>query len=534
MNHTRKFLALSLASLAVITTVIACKDSEYLDINYNPNYPSTATAKNILPAIEASTVSIYAIPLTGDFWCQYTTQGNTTNQYNELATYALTTTSSIPPVTTLWTYAYSCALEDCKNALADAEANELWNYWLVTKVLQAYNVLLLTDTYGDIPWTEALNADIKNPKYDDSKTVVYPAVLAMLQEAIDKENDAVISETSSPMASNDFFFGGNMEQWTRFARNLQLKMYLKDPEGYKSDIQRLIDEDLFLTEDCAWTTWEDMTNKGNPLYEFNIRQLNTTENIRACTTFLSYLLDRKDPRVAFLYDPTAVSASAYPTFDDCLSHLDECYVGLPYGGDKNVQGASATDAPVSKTSRFSQSYSDPVYLMNQAECYLMIAEANYHLGNTSAMKSNYDKAVTAGLARYNIASYLSDSNYKALVKEYALDSSDPMRSIAMQYWVTYAGANAFDGWQTRNRLGIPELTPDVYVLADNTPLAPRKYATGYVPGTLVDPSATKANSGDYPQRFPYPTSSINYNTSGSEYVAAHGNSFLTPMWWAAK
>ena len=35
-------------------------------------------------------------------------------------------------------------------------------------------------------------------------------------------------------------------------------------------------------QDCAWVNWEDGANKGNPLYEFNIRQLNTTENIQMC------------------------------------------------------------------------------------------------------------------------------------------------------------------------------------------------------------------------------------------------------------
>ena len=38
-----------------------------------------------------------------------------------------------------------------------------------------------------------------------------------------------------------------------------------------------------------------------------------------------------------------------------------------------------------------------------------------------------------------------------------------LHSIAMQYWVTYAGANAYDGWMTRNRLGIPEVQANITV-----------------------------------------------------------------------
>lgn len=96
-----------------------------------------------------------------------------------------------------------------------------------------------------------------------------------------------------------------MDSWAGFAKSLKLKMYLKDFDAHKSDIQALLSSGGLLEQDCAWVNWEDGTNKGNPLYEFNIRQLNTTENIRACHTFLEYLLDKKDPRIIKLYEVTA-------------------------------------------------------------------------------------------------------------------------------------------------------------------------------------------------------------------------------------
>ena len=88
-----KFLSAALLG-AVLTmgTVTSCSDSGYLDINYNPNYPSTASYKQLLPAAEGSIVAVSGLyqQITGDFWCQYVTQGNSTNQYNTLANYAVT------------------------------------------------------------------------------------------------------------------------------------------------------------------------------------------------------------------------------------------------------------------------------------------------------------------------------------------------------------------------------------------------------------------------------------------------------------
>lgn len=524
MKKYKMLGAALLSSVALLNTMTSCSESDYLDINYNPNYPATATCKTLVPSVEAATVAVMGLyaPLTGHMWCQYTTQGNSTNQYNTLCAYSVTTSGSTPPISTLWQYAYYHALEDAKLALADAEATSLWNYWMVAKVMQAYNFLVLTDSYGDIPFTEALNyTEFPNPSMDDSETVVYPGILKMLDEAIAKVADAKASESKQPMGVNDPFFGGNMEKWCSFAKSLKLKMYLKDYNKYSSDISALLNGGGLLEEDCAWTTWEDATNKSNPWYEMNIRQLNTTENIRACHTFLEYLLDKNDPRIIYLYEQTTASKSLYSTDEELIAHLGECFEGLAYGAEK----ADAGETPISATSRYRQRWNDPVYLMNAAECKLMIAEAYARANNVAKAKEYYDSAVLAGFERYGLdGSAFVDGAYK-------FDESDMLKSIGMHYWVTYAGANAYDGWMNRNRMNIPAIQPDIMVRVTEIP-QDRRLTEGYVLGNLVDPTATALNAGEYPQRLLYPTATTLYNKAVEEYVQQNGNSILKPMWWS--
>ena len=185
-----KFLSAALlGTVLTMGTVTSCSDSGYLDINYNPDYPTTATYKQLFPSAEASTVAVLGLygQLTGNFWCQYDTQGNSTNQYNTLANYAVTTSSSYPPVKALWDNTYANALKDLKLSVASAEGAKVWNYWMVSKILMAYNYLVLTDSYGDIPFSESLDIDNNpNPIFEDSKTVVYPGIINMLDEAIAK------------------------------------------------------------------------------------------------------------------------------------------------------------------------------------------------------------------------------------------------------------------------------------------------------------------------------------------------------------
>ena len=507
----------------MLTTLTSCKDSGFLDINYNPNYPSSASAKYLVAAAEASTVSVMGLyaPLTGDMWCQYTTQGNSTNQYNTVCSYATTTATSYPPVTPLWQNGYANTLEDLKLAIADAESKGEWNWWLMAKVLTAYNFMMLTDSYCDIPCTDALDASNANPKFDDSKTVVYPGIIAILDEAIAKESEAVASNAKSPVSNYDCFLGGDMSKWVAFAKSLKLKAYLKDYAANASQISALLAAGGLLEEDCAWTAWEDATNKSNPLYEMNIRQLNTTENIRACQTFFDYMLMNNDPRIVYIYEPTTAAKQVYTTEAEWIAHLADCYEALPYGAEKIP---NTTAAPIASTSRFRQRIDDPVYLMNEAECELMIAEAYARAGNVDQAKAYYEKAVEAGFNRWG----LDATDFINGV--YAFDESNMLKSIGMQYWITYAGANSYDGWLTRNRLGIPELQPDIMVRANNQELE-RGFSEGYNPGSLVDPTASTLNAGEYPTRLLYPTATTFYNASAEAYVQQNGNSQIKKLWW---
>lgn len=525
-----KFLSEALLGAALtMITVTSCSDSGYLDINYNPDYPATTTYKQLLPAAEASIVAVDGLyaQITGDFWCQYVTQGNSTNQYNTLANYSVTTGSSMPPVATLWTNTYANSLEDLKLALVSAEENKAWNYWVVAKVLQAYNYLLLTDSYGDIPFTGALDVE-NNPhaSFDDSKNVVYPGIFEMLDAAIAKIEDAKTADKSNPIGIIDCFFGGDMDSWAAFAKSLKLKMYLKDFDANKADIQSLLSAGGLLEADCAWTNWEDATNKANPLYEYNIRQLNTTENIRACHTFLEYLLNQKDPRVIKLYEVTsnAKATYGYSSDEDLIAHMDVCYEGIPCGTKPPTDESEVDGIPISKSSRMKQTYSDPVYLMNEAECELMIAEAYARLGNAEKAEEYYNKGVLAGFSRWGFdgASFVNGA--------YKFDKSDMLRSIGMQYWVTYAGANAYDGWMTRNRLGIPEIQAGITVRKSSTALQ-RELSDGYQLGNLVDPGSTNLNGGDYPMRLLYPTATTLYNSAAAKYVEENGNSLTKKLWW---
>lgn len=508
----KKYKFLSIVTLALGLTFTSCDN--YLDINTNPNYPGTATMSTLLPSVGASTIAQLGLngDLIGSMWMQYVTQGNSTNQYNTTCLYSLTTAN----YNAFWTNAYSNTFPDIKIILEQAEEEEAWNYWVIATVMKAYNFHILTDLYGDIPFTQANNSEYPNPEYDDSKTVVYPGILAMLDSAIAKEADAMASSNPS-IGGLDFFFGGNMANWIAFAKTLKLKILMRDFNANQAAITALVEAGGLLTTDCAMVDFEDATNKGNPLYEYNIRQLNTRENMRACHTFLEYLLEYEDPRVAYYYELTYNAQLAIANGAVLPDSIK--YEGLPYGDKPNTG-----EVEIVATSRFKQAYNDPVYLMNKAEIGFMVAEVYARTGNSSKAKEAYDEAVKAAFERFG----LDGSSFVAADGAYEFDSSSEekmMLSIMTQKWVSYAKANSWDGWFDRNRTGIPAIS-DAETVRESYLPRHRTLTDGYVLGTLVDPADSVLQPGEYPRRLLVPDASSQYNPN-----APATKSLVTPMWW---
>jgi len=505
-KYLRIFAMVALCSLSLAS----CES--FLDINKNPNYPSEATCETLLPSVCATTVVQlgYNGEVMGIMFNQYCTQGNSTNQYNSLVNYTLTASS----YTGFWSNAYGNTLPDLRILEKMAEEKGYWNYWLIAKVIEAYNWSLLIDLYEDIPFTEALNADeFPYPNYDNGKTVIYPAIISMLDEAIAKESAATASGQPT-IANKDYYFNGNISKWVAFAKSLKLKLYMKDFDANKSAIQSLLSSGGLLEEDCAVTCWEDATNKGNPFYESNIRQLNTQENVRASHTFIEYMIANNDVRLNYIYEPTYES-----TQNPAATSLRDRFEGLPSGTKPPTDGDGGV--AITASSRWLQHYSDPVYLMNHAEAHLLQAEAYARLGDAANAKAQYEEGVLAGFERWG----LDGSSYIAAGGAYEFDESNMVKCIMLQKWVSYAKANALDGWFDRNRTGYPALAGTITVRVDDTNPA-AGLTPGYELGTLVDPGGSSMQPKQMPRRLMTPTSSSQYNPN-----APVTKELYEPMWW---
>jgi hypothetical protein len=456
-----------------------------LDINRDPDALSEVPLKSQLPAgiigVIGAEGSYYA--LIGGFWSQYWTQSNASNQYKDVDSYLIGTSDYFGA----WRNMYD-ALGDIRNVKRNALAAENWNYFLIATVLEVQASQVLTDFYGSVPYSEANNISILEPKYDSGEDI-YDFMIADLDLALSK--DLSTSKGEVP-GSDDLIFGGDLDNWTKFANTLKLKIFMRQINSSRSAIgisgvNSLLTSGVeFLNVDAAVTQFEDAPSLSNPLYETDRRQLNTATNLRMSTTLSSYFVENNDPRKAKYYG----------------------------AGVALNQGDFESQVPVaSSVAVVELSATTPAYLMSKEESLFLQAEAQARYG--SGAKELYDAAVIENFSKYD----LDGSSFVASDGAYEFPSSgtleEKIEAIITQKWIAAFPGNGFEAFFDTNRTGYPR-----------TSLVPQT-DPGYIPGQLAYSINGVTPGKLFPKRIVYPQEETNTNGNTPALLK-----ITEPVWWA--
>ncbi|CCH02428.1 hypothetical protein FAES_4429 [Fibrella aestuarina BUZ 2] len=160
-----------------------------------------------------------------------------------------------------WETAYAGLMTDVKTLIPLAESSELFVHAGIARTLRASVLLNLVDGFGDVPYSQAIDAANFNPAVDPAQSI-YEAALAELDKAI-----ANFAATSKSGATSDLIYGGNADSWTRVANSLKLKAYLNrrliDKAGATTAINALIAGNKLIstaTQNFAFKFGSNLTN----------------------------------------------------------------------------------------------------------------------------------------------------------------------------------------------------------------------------------------------------------------------------------
>ncbi len=485
----KKHIIKTIFATAVISfSVTSCK--KITDINTSPNNPpvEVATPQVLFPSAVQSTAGRVGgeIAIIGNIWSQFVTQAQLSNQYKDIDTYGMTRQDRNANYNGL----FSGALTDYKLTIEKAKTAGPIQYYLMATVMKAYTYQVLVDLYDKVPYTEALQGQANlQPKFDDGYTI-YQGLLAEINAALAATTSAG-NLSPAATAATDFVFSGDMTKWRAFANTLKLKMYLRmvnaKPAEAEAGVKKLYtDGATFLTTGAGVTSYVATPDQGNPMYEYNIRRLNSSTNLRASKTFVTWLQANSDPRIVTYFG--AASPNSIHQGD--------------FNATNSAQPTYATAASLA------QAPTDPVWFISAAESYFMQAEANLRYGVGPAASVSYNSGVNAAFAQTTVA--------RGALYPYPNGTFDQnLEAIIVQKWASLPGSHAIEGFFEQQRTGYPKISP-----------TNSKDVANYIPGQWSYSIGGVTPSKQFPKRMVFPDSEKSRNQNTPAEVPIY-----TPVWW---
>ena len=229
MTYKLKILIPVVAMLAV-----SCK--KFLDINTDPNNPTTIEVSKLLPTTQRTLGDALSMDEQNgglsEILAVYTHQMTTREEPDK---YGITGVD--PNIQTVWSKLFSSSanpgtvypvygvIQNLEDIIATStEAGNL-RYAGIAKILKAYTYSVMVDVFGDIPYSEAnkLKEGILYPKFDDD-AAIYESLFTLINEGIADLNNATAPNSKLPGA-DDLMYNGNVARWVKAANTIKLKMY---------------------------------------------------------------------------------------------------------------------------------------------------------------------------------------------------------------------------------------------------------------------------------------------------------------------
>ncbi len=423
-----KWLSLSLLTTTLITGCTKTFD----EINTDPDALSTVPATNILGDVLRSTS---------------TQQGGDIDGYGTFAGYIVKIqylddlSGLIPNNNTYgnrWNNCYwgntqlNTLLENTE-AAAEGNKNIRW----AARIWKNYLWLYAVDSWGDIPYSEALKGEpskggILLSKFDAQKDI-YTDVLANMKKIADEMASGVGPDK---IGAGDFLFNGSVTKWQKFCNSIRLRAAMRisgvAPALAKQTIEEICGNPtkyplIETNADNAYFLWQGSSPYFEPWYD-NKR---TRDDHGLSDIFINHLLDTNDPRI---------SAIAKPATKDNLYH--------------GFQNGAAAQPQLNTISRIGAIYRDnasgftPYY--KSCETFFIKAEAamlGYNVGITAA--DAYDKAVRLSMANNSISDDLTNAYLAGNGKW-----DNTKTRIWWEQWVALFKEN-HEAWCLYRRTGVP-------------------------------------------------------------------------------
>lgn len=395
-----------------------------------------------------------------------------------------------------WNEVYSQGLINAQEVIRLTENDPaLINKTAIAKIWKSYLFQQLTDLWGNIPYSEALNGNTTlsySPKYDTQESI-YTALLIELKNAV------AVMDVSKPSfaGTSDPIYNGSVSQWKAFANSLRLRLASRlryvNPEKAQEEITNLQSQAMIgSNSDNARFPYNNELK--NPLYEVIQRGENGGKTYPS-----KFLIDKlktdNDPRLKIFAKVT----------------IESQLIGMPdYYGVPNLVPSNSTvwnnynnDASnISQIGNWFYRIDAPGMLMTYSEVCFLQSEAALQGWWPGSAQQLYETGVRANMESYTNSGITSSEINTAIAALPAVT----LENIITQKWISFTYQNGYEAFAEYRRTGFP-----VY----------KDYN-----GAAIDQT-------NFPNRLVYPATEISLNADHyNETISIQGaDNAGTKIWW---
>lgn len=468
-------------SLGVL--MVSCK-KDIQDLNSQTKKPTDVPAqalfsnaqKNLVDILTSTSVNYNIFRLISQYWTETT--------YTDESNYDLVT-RNIPQ--RYWNSLYRDVLKNLAEAKskinsqdpASVTPGQLKNQHAMTDIMEVLAYSTLVNSFGNIPYSQALDINNLSPKYDDAKTVYYD-LLTRLDTSIN-----ALNANEAGFGANDLLYGKSETQvadWIAFANSLKLRLGMIiadfDAAKAKSVVESAAPHVISSNDGNAAFAYQSAPPNTNPLWVDLIQS--GRYDFVGTSTIIDPMKSMNDPRLSQYFK----------------TNKDGNYIGGTPGDGNTYSQFSAPGKKLEKADF-------EALVFDYAETEFLLAEAverNMNVGGTAA--DHYNKAITASITYWG-GSNADASAYLAQPSvAYETATGNYKQKIGTQKWLAMYN-RTFESWTEVRRLDYPVLP------------AP------------IDPVS------GFPVRFTYPVSEQNLNKDNynAASTAIGGDKVETKLFW---
>ena len=471
-----KKIFIYLLSLMVLTSCVDNLD----DFNVDEKRASQVPAATLFTGALKSLTDVMTTPNVNTNNYRFYVQHWTSTQYLDEPRYNMTS-RTIPQ--SMFQTLYRDVLADLNDAkrliqeneaiLAEVRSNQLAQ----AEIIEVYTWSILLNTFGNVPYSQALDPDVSLPAYDDAATV-YNDILDRLDAALQ-----LIEPTANGFGDADVLYDSDMAMWVKFGNSLKLKLAMViadvDPDQAKTLVEAAAPNVFTSNADNAAFPYLPNPPNNNPVSDALNPIRTAREDYVPANTLVDAMNALEDPRRASYF-----------------TQIGGVYKGGRYGFTNSYAELSHVHGDII-------ALDFEALLLDYVEVEFLLAEAverGFNVGGTAA--AHYNAAVTASFDYWGVtgaAAYLAKPQVN-----YATASGDWKQKIGTQKWIALYN-RGFDAWLEWRRLDAPNLLPPAVEGLDLT-----------VPTRLI---------------YPVNEQTLNGANRNAAAAAIGGDESFTKLWW---